>query len=79
MELFIRNGMAIPTKRIAGYVENATRIFCITKPSLPLMFAGVFVKKELQIEFVINMVARHQLKKAGLHRTTTTTGIDIQQ
>jgi hypothetical protein len=42
MELHIQNGITIPSKKIVGYVANATKIFCITKPFHQFMFVEAF-------------------------------------
>ena len=76
-EHLIQNGITIPIKRILGYAANVTETFCITTPFLQFMFVEVFVYTELLGEFVINVAARQQLKKARPHVMIIIYGIDI--
>jgi hypothetical protein len=57
-ELYTKNGIVIPTKKILGYAANVIEICYITMPFLQFMFVEVFVWTELQSEFVLSMATR---------------------
>jgi hypothetical protein len=77
MELHIQNGIAILSRKIVCYAEDVIDTSSIKRSYLQFMFVEVFVKKELQIEFVINAGGKQILKAARRLIMSITYGTDI--
>jgi hypothetical protein len=79
MGLHIRNGIAIPSKKIVGYAEDVIDTCYTKRLYLLFMFAKVFVLPESQNEFAISVAARQLLKKARTLLMIIIFGTGIQQ